>query len=246
MEKVIEICTGSYFDALNAFKGGAKRIELNSALTLGGLTPSLSSLILTKQNTSLKVICMIRNRAGGFCYSEEDFGQMMMDAKLLLEKGADGLAYGFLNEDKTIDIEKTKIMTSLVKEYQKEAVFHRAFDITPNPYQAIETLIDLKVDRVLTSGQKAKAIDGLALISDLQTRYGNKIEILAGAGVNSTNALYIMDYTGIRQIHSSCKNYLTDSTTIGKDLNYSYLPNPNEDKYDIVDQELVRKLINSI
>ena len=137
-------------------------------------------------------------------------------------------------------------MTSLVKKYQKEAVFHRAFDITPDPYKAMEELIDLKIDRVLTSGQKAKAVDGLDLIKDLQTNYGNKIEILAGAGVNSTNASYIMDYTGIRQIHSSCKNYLADSTTIGKDLNYSYLPSPNEDKYDIVDQELVRKLINSI
>ena len=246
MEKIVEICTGSYLDALNAYKGGAKRIELNSALALGGLTPSLSSLILTKQNTDLKVICMIRSRAGGFCYDEEEFKQMLMEAKLLLQNGADGLAYGFLNDDKTIDINKTNIMTKLVKEFDKEAIFHRAFDITPNPYRVIEDLIDLKIDRILTSGQKAKAIDGLDLIKDLQSKYGDKIEILAGSGVNSTNASYIMNYTGISQVHSSCKNYLIDPTTIGKDVNYSYLQSPNEDKYDIVDQELVRKLLNSI
>ena len=246
MEKIVEICTGSYLDALNAYKGGAKRIELNSALALGGLTPSLSSLILTKENTDLKVICMIRNRAGGFCYDEEEFKQMLLDAKLLLQNGADGLAYGFLNKDKTIDLYKTDIMTKLVKEFNSEAIFHRAFDITPNPYRTIDDLIDLKIDRILTSGQKAKAIDGLDLIKDLQSKYGDKIEILAGSGVNSTNASYIMNYAGISQVHSSCKNYLNDPTTIGKEVNYSYLQSPNEDKYDIVDQNLVKKLINSI
>ncbi|MDD6885439.1 MAG: copper homeostasis protein CutC, partial [Solobacterium sp.] len=154
MKYTLEICAGSYYDALEACKGQADRIELNSALHLGGLTPSLASLILTKTSTDLKVICMVRPRGGGFCYGEADTQTMYADAKLLLENGADGIAFGFLNEDYTIDIPKTEHMVSIIKQYNKEAVFHRAFDCTDDPYSSIETLIKLKIDRVLTSGQR--------------------------------------------------------------------------------------------
>ena len=150
MKYTLEICAGSYYDALEACKGQADRIELNSALHLGGLTPSLASLILTKTSTDLKVICMVRPRGGGFCYGEADTQTMYADAKLLLENGADGIAFGFLNEDYTIDIPKTEHMVSIIKQYNKETVFHRAFDCTDDPYSSIETLIKLKIDRVLT------------------------------------------------------------------------------------------------
>ena len=143
MKYTLEICAGSYYDALEACKGQADRIELNSALHLGGLTPSLASLILTKTSTDLKVICMVRPRGGGFCYGEADTQTMYADAKLLLENGADGIAFGFLNEDYTIDIPKTEHMVSIIKQYNKEAVFHRAFDCTDDPYSSIETLIKL-------------------------------------------------------------------------------------------------------
>ena len=170
MKYTLEICAGSYYDALEACKGQADRIELNSALHLGGLTPSLASLILTKTSTDLKVICMVRPRGGGFCYGEADTQTMYADAKLLLENGADGIAFGFLNEDYTIDIPKTEHMVSIIKQYNKEAVFHRAFDCTDDPYSSIETLIKLKIDRVLTSGQRNKAMEGKELIKDLQSK----------------------------------------------------------------------------
>ena len=132
MKYTLEICAGSYYDALEACKGQADRIELNSALHLGGLTPSLASLILTKTSTDLKVICMVRPRGGGFCYGEADTQTMYADAKLLLENGADGIAFGFLNEDYTIDIPKTEHMVSIIKQYNKEAVFHRAYKLYKN------------------------------------------------------------------------------------------------------------------
>ena len=116
---MIEICCGSYEDALNAYYGGAKRIELNSALYLGGLTPSVASLKLIKETTDLKVICMVRPRGGGFCYSDSEFKQLLGEAKDLLENGADGLAFGFLRENREIDLEKTKILISLIKDYKK-------------------------------------------------------------------------------------------------------------------------------
>lgn len=246
MERIIEICCGSYYDALQASRGQATRIELNSALHLGGLTPSIGSLRLTKQNTHLKVICMVRTRGAGFCYLDEDFQTMLEDCRLLLENGADGIAFGCLDEYGQIDKEKCQEMISIIKEYNKEVVFHRAFDCVQNPYEAIELLIELGVDRLLTSGLQVKAIDGKDLIKDLQSRYGDKIEILAGSGINASNAKEIMDYTGIYQVHSSCKDWLKDPTTSSLHVSYSFANQPHENDYDVVSQELVEKLEKSI
>lgn len=246
MEKIIEICCGSYYDAMQAFKGGAKRIELNSGLHLGGLTPSLGSLKLTKKNTDLKVICMVRTRGAGFHYLAEDFETMLEDCKTLMQNGADGIAFGCLDETGNIDIEQTKQMIAIIKEYNGEVVFHRAFDCVSDPYESIETLIDLGVDRVLTSGLKAKAMEGIDLIKELQEKYGDKIQILAGSGMNASNAKEMMDYTGIYQVHSSCKDWINDPTTSGKDVTYSYAAVPHENDYDVVSQDLVNTLVNSI
>ena len=154
MDKIVEICCGSYEDALAAYRGGAKRIELNSALYLGGLTPSLASLILTKKHTDLKVITMIRPRGAGFCYTDAEFETMKMDAELMMQNGADGIAFGCLDADGNIQLEQTKEMIAIVKKYGGEVVFHRAFDCVQDPDQAMELLIAMGADRVLTSGLK--------------------------------------------------------------------------------------------
>ena len=119
MEKIIEVCCGSYDDALASYRGGAKRIELNSALYLGGLTPSLASLILTKKNTDLKVIAMVRPRAAGFCYTNEEFETMKLDVTLMLENGADGIAFGCLTSDSEIDVKQTKEIVDIIKSFNK-------------------------------------------------------------------------------------------------------------------------------
>ena len=238
---MIEICAGSYQDCITAFKAGAKRVELNSALSAGGLTPSIAALRRVKKETSLKVICMVRIRAAGFCYDSQDIELMLEDAKFLLENGADGIAFGFLNEDGTIHKTATKQMIDLIHFYHKEAVFHRAFDITKDPFQAIETLINLKCDRILTSGQKSKAMQGMELIKDLQEKYGQQIEILAGSGMNHKNIQEMKNYTKIKQVHSSCKGYRIDPTTSNDSVSYSYIDNTNQ--YDVVDFDLVEKLV---
>ena len=238
---MIEICAGSYQDCITAFKAGAKRVELNSALSAGGLTPSIAALRRVKKETSLKVICMVRIRAAGFCYDSQDIELMLEDAKFLLENGADGIAFGFLNEDGTIYEKATRQMINLIHSYHKEAVFHRAFDITKDPYQAIETLINLKCDRILTSGQKSKAMQGMELIKDLQEKYGQQIEILAGSGMNHKNIQEMKHYTKIKQVHSSCKGYRIDPTTSNDSVSYSYIDNTNQ--YDVVDFDLVEKLV---
>lgn len=243
MKKIVEICCGSYEDALAAYRGGAKRIELNSALYLGGLTPSLGSLILTKRNTDLKVIAMVRPRGAGFHYEEADFETMKLDAELLLQHGADGIAFGCLNEWGNIDEKQTEEMVEIIKRYGGEAVFHRAFDCVQDPYQSMEFLIGCGIDRVLTSGLRAKAMDGLELIRELQKRYGDRIELLAGSGMNASNANEMMDRTGISQVHSSCKGWVADPTTAGEEVSYAYGDHPHEHDYEVVKEELVTQLV---
>lgn len=242
MEKTVEICCGSYFDALQAEYGGARRIELNSALHLGGLTPSLASLLKVKDNTHLEVICMVRPRGAGFCYSDEDFEVMKLDAEILLDNGADGIAFGCLDEEGDINIVQTREMIDIIKSYHKTAVFHRAIDCVSDIDEAMNILITLGVDRVLTSGLQRKASQGKEMIRYLQEAYGNSIEILAGSGINANNAKRIMDYTGINQVHSSCKDWQIDPTTSRDEVNFSY----HGDDYEVVSYELVEILVDVI
>ena len=255
----VEICCGSYYDALQAWKGGAKRIELNSALYLGGLTPSLGTLLKVKRETDLQVICMVRPRGAGFCYNIEDFETMLEDARILLENGADGIAFGCLNKEGRIDSQQTEKMVSLIKEYKREAVFHRAFDCVDDVDETMQYLITLGVDRVLTSGLENKAIDGAEILHYLQETYGDRIEILAGSGVNAENVEALVHKTGIMQVHSSCKGWHTDVTTSGEKVSFSYrncseiknITGDNKvqemtDEYEVVDANLVKILVDKV
>ena len=246
MERIVEICCGSYYDAKNAYLGKAKRIELNSALYLGGLTPSAATLRQVKKDFDLEIICMVRPRGAGFCYNDEDFLIMKEEAKDLLENGADGIAFGILDQDGNIDLKRNQEMIEIIKSYHKTAVFHRAFDCVKDYDQAIRQLIDLGVDRVLTSGLEAKAMDGKEVIKYLQSNYGDQIQILAGSGMNASNAKEMMDHTGIYQVHSSCKDWLNDPTTSSNHVTYAYATSPHENDYEIVSKELVEKLVASI
>lgn len=246
MNKVAaEICCGSWLDCVAAKKGGAERVELNSALFLGGLTPSVAALKLVKEKTDLKVICMVRPRPAGFCYNEEETEEMFLEAKLLLEEGADGIAFGFLCENGDIDVDKTKAMIECIHHFpgNREAVFHRAFDCCNDPFQAMETLIELKADRVLTSGLMPKAMEGIKLLKELQKRYGSQIEILAGSGMNASNAYDLYKQTKITQIHSSCKGWKVDPTTTMNHVTYRY---HEKDDYEVVDEEKVRSFVEVI
>jgi copper homeostasis protein len=243
MNNLLEVCCGSFEDALQADKAHAQRIELNSALYLGGLTPSLGSLIKTKTLTNIKTVCMVRPRAGGFCYSNDDIEVMFTDAILLLENGADGLAFGFLNEDSTINYDLTKKMIDLIHSYQKEAVFHRAIDVSKNYEESIKTLIELGCDRILTSGSYANVSEGKEVMKSAYETYGSKIEFVMGSGVNENNAQQLIDYTGIQQVHSSCKGYKEDPTTSKQHVSYQYLESNN---YEVVDINKVKAILNAI
>ncbi len=240
---LFEVCAGSVQDCINAQLGGADRVELNSALHLGGLTPSLAMLKLVKEKTSLKVICMDRPRAAGFCYDDVEIETMFEDAKILLENGADGISFGFLNSDATINVTETKKMVELIHQYQKEAVFHRAFDCVDDPMHAIKQLIDCGVDRILTSGLQPTAMQGASVLEKLQSEFGDRIELLAGSGINANNIRALKEQTGLHQFHGSCKEWCKDPTTTVGNVSYAY---HESDDYDCVSLEKVRSIVQEL
>src|SRR3954470_22762289 len=162
---LLEVCVGSVDDALTGVAGGADRLELNSALTLGGLTPSAGLFAEVRRRVSVPIIAMVRPRAGGFAYSDADFDVMLRDAEGLLAAGADGLAFGVLTANGELDRLRCRRLRGACGD--RPAVFHRAFDVMPDPFTSLELLIDLGFTRVMTSGQKETAVQGAVLIAEL-------------------------------------------------------------------------------
>lgn len=243
MKKILEICCGSYQDVVAADRGGADRVELNSALYLGGLTPSFASFKLAKENTDISIVCMVRPRAAGFHYNEFEVESMFQDAEVFLKHDADGIAFGFLHQDRSIDIDLTTKMVELIHSYGKEAVFHRAFDLVDDQCAALEQLIACGVDRVLTSGGRTTCSLGIDNLTNLHKQAQNRIELLMGSGIKVANVLSLMQQTGIHQAHSSAKKWLEDKTTTNQYLGYGYA---GDYQYDVVDQNIVEELVKEI
>ena len=149
---LIEVCCGSVDDAVEAAEGGAARIELNSSLFFGGLTPSLGTIIEAKRRLDIPIMVMIRPRGGGFCYTEAEMAVMLHDTKLAVEHGAGGIVFGILTQDGLVDVDRCRKILELTQ--GRETVFHRAFDVTPDPIEALEQLIELGFTRIMTSGQE--------------------------------------------------------------------------------------------
>ena len=244
MSKVIvEVCAGSVEDCIVAYEAGADRIELNNGVFMGGLTPSIATVKLAKEKMPLPIISMVRPRGAGFHYNSLEVETMFWDAKELLEAGSDGLVFGFLKADGTIDEVLTKKMTKMCHDLGREAVFHRAFDVTSDPDFAILSLIECGVDRVLTSGLKDKAIEATELLKHLNDTYGDRIEFVLGSGVNVDNGQELIDQTGITQLHASFKGWFTDPTTRGEYVSYAY---SDQGDYDSVSLDVLKTFIDKV
>lgn len=198
---LLEICTASFEDCLTAQTGGADRVELNTALALGGLTPSLGLLREARPALHIPIIVMIRPRPAGFCYSASEFLVMQRDVEIALAHGADGIAFGILHEDGSIDRARCEHVARLAE--GKTIVFHRAFDVTPEPFAAIEQLIDLGVTRVMTSGQESNAYNGAANIARFMQHANGRLEILPAGGLNRFTIADVLARTGCEQVHAS-------------------------------------------
>ena len=198
---IIEVCAESYEYALKAEKAGANRIELCKDLHLDGLTPDYESAKRTIDSLNIPVFILIRPREGDFIYSNEEFELMKRDIIKFKEMGCKGIVSGVLNDDNSIDVKRTKDLIELSRPL--EFTFHRAFDIVSDPLKEIENLIRMGVDRILTSGQKNKAIEGLYLLEKLNNISKKRIVIMPGSGISNTN---FKKFKSFNEIHGSFKD----------------------------------------
>lgn len=204
MKRLFEVCTGNLASVIAAVEGGAERIELCSALSLDGLTPSIGLLKYVRQTfPELKIHVLIRSCEGGFVYSKDDLDTMLLDIHEA-SSYADGIVCGALTQEGDIDTEALRLMVETSE--GKPFTFHRAFDRCRNPQEALEQIIEAGCKRILTSGQQPTAEQGIPLLHELNKQANGRIIIMPGGGVNEKNARLILDQTGCIEIHGSCSS----------------------------------------
>jgi copper homeostasis protein len=219
---LLEIAAFSAQGALIAAEAGADRIELCSGYADGGLTPSISAIKFTKENAKCPVFVMIRPRGGDFCYSNSEIEIMKRDIEQCVEIGVDGIVAGVLKKNFSID---KKAIAELVKLAAPLAfTFHRAFDVCYDADDALQALIDCGVSRILTSGQKSSALDGVEFISQLSKKANGKIIVMPGGGITPANISEIINQTGCHEFHASAKRISSKSDVFG--FGENVLPHP--------------------
>ncbi|MEZ4938065.1 MAG: copper homeostasis protein CutC [Crocinitomicaceae bacterium] len=197
---ILEVCSDSLETTFLAQEFGAKRVELCSALSVGGLTPSLGLIAACLEHSSIEIHCMIRHREGDFVYSDLDLEILKKDIQSVSDMGVKGVVFGCLNSHGEINTRQTEELVRLAKGKGLEVTFHRAFDFVYDYESALEQLIFAKVDRILTSGGEAKAIQGKERIQKMVQLAQGRIQIMAGSGVHAENALELAE-TGIDALH---------------------------------------------
>ena len=196
---LLEACLDSVGSAVAAERGGADRIELCDNLVEGGTTPSAGAIAECKARVGIPVFAMIRPRGGDFLYSDEEFAVMRRDVAEARRLGADGVVLGLLRADGTVDRDRTALL--LEEARPLPVTFHRALDVARDAEEALETLIALGVDRVLTSGQAPTVPEGLAVIAALVRRAAGRIVVMPGCGIDEFNARRVVEATGAREVH---------------------------------------------
>ena len=203
MKYVLEIATSDINTTRNAIEGGADRIELCANLAEGGTTPSYGIIQQCRESFPVPLFPIIRPRGGDFLYSDEEFQVMLKDLRFCKELHCDGVVTGLLNADGSIDIKRTAVLINAA--YPMSVTFHRAFDRCANPFEALEQLIELGCERILTSGQKPTAPEGVKLITELNRMGGHRILIMPGSGVRKDNIKMLAEKTGCTEFHSSLR-----------------------------------------
>lgn len=207
---VFEICVDSVESALAAQQGGAQRVELCDNLLEGGTTPSAGAIALARQQLSIGLNVIIRPRGGDFHYSALEFEVMKYDVTQAKALGANGIVIGLLNADGTIDQARTAELMALARPCS--VTFHRAFDMTVNAQQALEDLIALGVDRVLTTGQESSAVEGVELIAALVQQAANRIIVMPG-GLRERNIQKFIQRTGVKEVHMTARMSVESAMT---------------------------------
>jgi copper homeostasis protein len=219
---ITEVVVFSVEGAIGAQLGGAQRVELCENSTEGGTTPSIGTIAITRKQLKIKLFVMIRPRGGDFLYSMNEFAAMQYDIEYCKKAGVDGVVFGILNSNGCVDTHRCKILVDLAK--PMSVTFHRAFDRTANPKKSLEDIISCGFDRVLTSGLKPTAFDGMNTIAELITQASGRIVIMPGGGLRKENVKEIKQKTGAVEFHTSARTVIPskmnnpESTFIESDI----------------------------
>jgi len=195
---LIEVCVDSVESALRAQEGGANRVELCDNLLEGGTTPSAGAIAVARERLTIGLHVIVRPRGGDFCYSDAEMESMRRDVDVARQIGADGVVIGLLEPDGRIDVPRTREL--LERARPLSVTFHRAFDVARDPEQALDQLMGLGVDRLLTTGQEPTILEGLELVAALARRAGGRLIVMPG-GVNERNVARVVQATGATEVH---------------------------------------------
>jgi len=229
-----EVCINSLDGAVIAAKHGAKRVELCTALNEGGLTPSIGLIEACSKVESIETFVMIRPRAGGFEYSKNELEFMARDIKVVKAAGAHGVVFGVLDNKSRVDIKKNVFLIETALSEGLGTTFHRAIDVSLDPLNELENIINIGFDRVLTSGMQSKAIEGISLIDQMNQKANGRIEIMAGSGINAQNVLRFQT-VGINSVHFTAHQSVKENLRLDFGSNTAV----NENKIESIAKLLV-------
>jgi len=249
MSYQLEVCIDNIESLAYAIAGGATRIELCSSLALGGLTPNAGLIKQAVQSSSIPIYVMIRPRQGDFLYDCDDVEIMAEDIRTAAKYGASGVVLGLLDKEGHVDMPRSIRLVKLARELDLGVTFHRAFDQCRHPEQALEDVIALGCERILTSGLASSASKGVATLSAMVKQAEGRIAIMAGAGVSSENVASIIASSGVNEVHLSGKStrqskmhYIADDAKMGaSDIDDFAIPITSSEKI-----RAVTKVLNSL
>lgn len=240
----VELVADSVASAVAAQRGGAARVELCSALTEGGVTPSAGLIKATRMAVSLPVHVMIRPRGGDFCYTDDEFTVMQGDLELAKRLGADGVVLGILNVNGNVDVPRMRQLVDLARPLA--VTFHRAFDMTADLFRALDDVCATGASRLLTSGGAQTAFAGREIIAQLVQRAKARIVVMPGSGIKPENARSLVESTGAREIHAGLRT-LVESPMLYRNPQISMGPVAGSDyQRSVVLKESVRRLCNAV
>lgn len=238
----LEVCANSALSAIEGQKGGARRVELCSNLLEGGVTPALSQIEIARESIDIQLYTLIRPRGGDFLYNDIEFEMMKRDIHHCGKAKCDGVVIGILLSNGKIDKRRNAELIAIAKEYSMGVTFHRAFDRSSDLFGAMEDIIELGCERILTSGGEKTALDGKETIGKLIEKAAGRISIMPGGGITENNIIELVKATGLKEFHGSFQSQFNGKMEYMKSNIDQY---DSEYTYMLTDKNRVKQVLTN-